>query len=129
MYEVGGDVTFDITVSEGSHVTYNIQYGDGASAEIVHPNVLSFQNSVNPSHSYTLARVWTVTVRASNAEGFVDGQTPVRVIEPVRSLRLDTVELTQSPNSTFRYVVALDEPGLVLEDITCAFVFGVQIFF
>ena len=124
VYEVGSDVTFSITVSEGSHVTYNIQYGDGASEVIVHPNVLSFQTAVYPSHAYSLAQIWTVTVTASNAEGSVENQAKVRVIEPMRSLRLQTAELTQFPNSTFRYNVVLAEPGLVLEDITCSFDFG-----
>ena len=105
-------------------MTYNIEYGDGDSSELAHPNVLSFQDPVIVSHRYSTANVWSVFVNATNAESFVQTQTQVRVIEPVRSLVLDVQEQSQSPNSTFSFGVVVDEASLVLEDMTCSFDFG-----
>lgn len=117
-------MVFTLTMTEGSHVKFRIQFGDGGADSLVHPNIISYMSSVSLNYTYERSGVWTAVVNASNAVSYMMASTNVKIIEPVRNLILNTTEISQSPASTYLFTVALKSTNLTLEDVACKFDFG-----
>lgn len=49
-YKVRDNVLCSINLNRGSHVSYNIDYGDGTTTSITDPDILSFMTPTTFSH-------------------------------------------------------------------------------
>ena len=109
---------FDVTLDQGSHVEFDVNFGDGSDPiNFPHSNVSHSTISEQFSHTYTESGNYTITLTASN--DVTDTSVVVEASEQIVVQRpFDVLELTTDITANAGGVYVLQEGGTVTAQLT-----------
>ncbi|XP_078613154.1 polycystin-1-like [Branchiostoma floridae x Branchiostoma japonicum] len=98
---VGGEATVDISVATGSHLIFEVDFGDGKT------QVSSFKSHkrVVMKHTYTVEGYYIIRVAVSNYFGTLKDKAEISVQHPVRSLNVTVNNPVPLPEGQAIFVV------------------------
>ncbi|CAH1244449.1 PKD1 [Branchiostoma lanceolatum] len=98
---VGGEVTVDITVATGSHLTFNVDFGDGTnqvSSFLSHKNVVM-------KHTYSVEGYYRIRVAVSNHFHTLEDEAGISVQHPVYGLNVTVNNPVPLPEGLANFAV------------------------
>ena len=117
----GALLNLTITLQNGSHVTFDVDFGDTTKVVKPHPNLLAKSNPFVLGHIYTAVGNYTPTIKASNEIRVRNtvSQT-ITVQDRIHNL---TIELAKNsvlwPTGKVDYTISLGQNQVGLTDVHC----------
>lgn len=119
-------IDFTLTVFNGSNVYYDVDFGDGNSTTLRHPNIFAVSMTMHTYHSYDHIGNYTVSVTAYNE---VDKNTtllPYKIVvqNPIVNLTLWYNESVLWPPGDIEFEIRSGDNQSPLTDMHCEWDFG-----
>ncbi|XP_062619009.1 polycystin-1-related protein-like [Saccostrea cucullata] len=120
-YIVSESANVTVRLSRGSHVTYNISYGDGSTERRAYSDILSFLSAPVFTHKYTDSGMYNLTVLAVNDISHEVQSVMIAVVDDIKNLNLKHTSTNASYDGQKRFELRTPK---TLRNIKVAWDFG-----
>ena len=120
------NIIFTITVSNGSNVHFQVNYGDGNNLDLDHPELLASKSNVSLQKAYSVIGNYTCQVQASNALSSRSFTVPHKIV--VQNL-INQINLTANTSVLYTpaevdFFLSFNDQQLQLTDVHCTWTHG-----